>query len=65
MANIAALLAGADDSGFQYSNDLWLAFARLAAAPAEDSVLVTPTVGNEGRSRGLAYRREVAAPRRT
>lgn len=59
---MAALLADEDASGFQYSNGFWLAFARLAAAPAEESLLERPAEGNDGKSFGSAYLSEVAAP---
>ena len=48
--------------GFQYSKDLWSLFARLAAAPAEDSGWARPTTGYAGKSRGSACFNDVAAP---
>lgn len=48
--------------GFQYSKDLWSLFARLAAAPAEDSGWARPTTGNAGKSFGSACFNDVAAP---
>ena len=50
--------------GFQYSKDLWSLFAKLAAAPAEDSGWARPTTGNAGKSRGSACFNDVAAPGR-
>lgn len=56
------MLAEDDASGFQYSNDLRLAFARLAAAPADESLSESPLEGKDGNSLGSAYLSEVAAP---
>lgn len=62
LAIAAALLAEAEGSGFQCSKCFWFAFAKLAAAPAEESAFVRPAIGYEGKSRGLAYLSDVAAP---
>ncbi len=58
----AALLAAGISPGFQSSKDFLFWFAKLAAAPAEESGSVRPTTGKAGRSRGSACLSEVAAP---
>jgi hypothetical protein len=47
-------------SGFQCSEDFLLLSARVAAAPAEESA--SPAEGKDGRSCGLAYFNDAAAP---
>lgn len=60
MARNAAFSAVGIDPGFQSSTVFLSLSARLAAAPAE--AICSPGEGNEGRSWGLAYLSEVAAP---
>jgi hypothetical protein len=55
------LFASGIASGFQCSKDFLLLSARLAAAPAEENF--RPGEGKDGKSCGLAYFRDVAAPK--
>jgi len=57
----AALFAPGISPGFQCSKDFWLAWARLAAAPAEES-FTPPCDGYDGKLAGLAYFKDAAAP---
>lgn len=60
LAREAAFSAVWSEPGFQRSTVFLFVSARLAAAPAE--AIWRPGDGNEGRSWGLAYFSEVAAP---
>src|SRR5277367_5481372 len=59
---MAALEAEDDGFGFQGSKDFRCAQPRLAAAPAAELSFFSPVEGKLGRSFGLAYFRDAAAP---
>jgi hypothetical protein len=59
---MAALEADADESGFQRSKDFCFDQPSVAAVPAAESSFFSPAEGKLGRSFGLAYFKEAAAP---